>query len=179
MTNLKELWRRKSDDRILEALAYLSDYNDEAQAAIRAECVRRGLTEHTDRPITLKEAQSAARLHRLFACLVLGQWLSMILLIAGPGVFPVSIDQALRSLAALVMAGAMIATPLTGFRLLKRLEAESPGGTVIFMYAPLVSLLALFGLKSLAERWGKLHGIEVGFLGPSAQSLEQLSGRTH
>jgi len=43
MTNLPEVWSRKSDQQVQEATRHVSEYSAEAQAAILSEALRRGL----------------------------------------------------------------------------------------------------------------------------------------
>lgn len=89
---------------------------------------------------------------------------------------PRSLGSILALLCLAVFLMALIVVPMTGYKLLKRLEVESPGRLAVFMYMPLFSLLALIGMRSLTQRWSKDYGVDVDFLGPTKQGLARLSG---
>jgi hypothetical protein len=44
MSDAEEIWRRRSDEQLLEAAQRLEDYTDEGRRVIRAELLRRGMT---------------------------------------------------------------------------------------------------------------------------------------
>ena len=60
MTEIEQVWRRKSDEEVLDAMAHIEEYRSPAQSAIRAEHLRRGLPpprleepeEDSERPAT-------------------------------------------------------------------------------------------------------------------------------
>jgi len=170
MTDLEELWKGKSDGQVLEAVAYLSDYSDEAGRVIQAEFDRRQLQMPTRRPVSATDVAAVTRLHRRFARLVVAQWSVLLFLVFGGDFVPNGMVSTLWPVLTLVLLGTLIAIPVTGYQLLKRLEVDTPGRTAALMYMPLFGLLSLFGLKAIEERWGKLHGIEVGVLGPREQA---------
>jgi hypothetical protein len=43
MSHAEEIWRRRSDEQLLEAARHLDEYTEEGRSAIRAELLRRGL----------------------------------------------------------------------------------------------------------------------------------------
>ena len=51
MTNITEVWSRKSNEQVLEAATRLTEYSSEAQSAILSEVAQRGLT--VEQTITL------------------------------------------------------------------------------------------------------------------------------
>jgi hypothetical protein len=174
MTELEELWLRQSDEQLLEAFASLDEYSPASQDAIRAEFVRRGLAQPSQKSITFHEAEAVARLHRRLVGFVAAQWLSLICLIFMMPLLPRDVGAVAALLCISLFLVAMIALPLTGYQLLTRLEVERPGGIAFFMYMPLVSLLTLIGLRSLTQRWGKTYRIDVDFFGPTKASLARL-----
>ena len=81
VTELEELWRRKNDEQLFEAFAYLEEYSEEGQGVIRAEFLRRGLVERSKRSITFQEAAAVATLRRRLVGFVAAQWLSLIAIV--------------------------------------------------------------------------------------------------
>lgn len=174
MTELEELWRRKSDEQLFEAFAYLDEYSDEGQRVIRGEFLRRNLTEPSKKPITFREAAHVATLYRRFAAVVAGQWLSLIVMIFVTPLLSRSAGSILALLCLVVFLMSLIVVPMTGYRLLKCVEVESPGRLAVLMRMPLFSLLALMGMRSFTQRWSKDYGVDMGFLGPTKESLARL-----
>jgi hypothetical protein len=166
MTDLDDLWHLKSDAQLREAFIYRDEYSEESQAALRAEFTRRGLAEPSHKSITCEEAKGVARLYRLFAGLVGAQWLLLGAIVFISPIIKGDVGALVGLLCVVLLLVTLIAAPVTGYRLLKRLEVESPGGLALVMYAPLFSLLTLFGMRAFMQRWSKEYGVEVGFLGP-------------
>jgi hypothetical protein len=176
VTDLEALWRRKNDEQLLEAFAYLGEYSEEGQRVIRAEFIRRGLAEPSQKAITFQEAATVATLHRRFVGLVGAQWVSLIFILFVARLLPRDVGTLLALLCFGVFLVALIAVPMTGYKLLQRLEVESPGRLAIFMYMPLFSLLTLIGMRSFTQRWSREYGVDVDFLGPTKQALARLRG---
>jgi hypothetical protein len=153
----------------------IDEYNREGQEAIRAEFLRRGLAEASQKSITYHEAEAVASLHRRLVGFVGAQWLSFITFYIIASLRPRDVGVAVVALLCFgVFLVALIAVPMTGYKLFKRLEVESPGRIAVFMYTPLVSLLTLIGMRSFTQRWGKEYGIDVDFFGPTKESLGRL-----
>ncbi len=172
MSELDEVWQRKSDDELIEAFRCLDEYGSDGQEAIRGELVRRGLSEPSTTPVSVREAEAVARLHRWLAGLVAAQWLSLIVMAFFSG--PSDVGALLALVCVGVFLFAVVAVPVTGHTLMKRLGVESPGRLAVLMYMPLFSLLVVFGMRTFNGRWSKEHGLDVGLLGPSNECLQQL-----
>lgn len=170
MNEVDEVWRQKSDEQVLEAFVSLDDYGTEGQRAVQAEFVRRGLAVPATKPITSQEAEAVARLHRWFALLVFAQSLSFAAILWTP----LGYLRAVRPLLALIFIGSVVAAPVMGYRLLKKLGVERPSRTAMFMYWPLFSALTLLGMRSFNGQWSKEHKVDVGILGPTSESLWRL-----
>ena len=173
MADLEGIWRRKSDEQLREAMAYLSDYGEAGQRVIRGEFARRGL-EMLAVSVTFYDARSIGRLHRWFAGLVAAQWTALIVVLAARGLFSRNIDDTLQLLALVTLLGTIVAVPFVAHNLLKRLGVESLSWGMGLAFVPLASLLVFFGIRSDVERWGKLNGVEIGALGPTANALAEL-----
>lgn len=66
----------------------------------------------------------------------------------------------------------------TAYRLAVALGEGMPWLWAIFLFVPCVSIVALLLLSSKATAWCKEHGIRVGLLGPTRESIEELRRRT-
>jgi hypothetical protein len=173
-TDLEDLWRHKTNAQLVDAFLWLAEYSAEGQRVIRAELARRHLAEPAPKMLSFHQVETVARLQRRFVGLVAAEWLSLIVGIAVNALFPGGIGSTAAFVGVCVFIGARVALPFTGYKLLTCLEIESPRGTAILMQMPLFSLLVLMGLRSLTDRWSRMHGIEVGILGPTRGSLARL-----
>jgi hypothetical protein len=173
-TELEDLWRRRNDEQLVDAFLYLSEYSGEGQRIIRAEFVRRHLPEPVRKTLSLDQIETVARLQRRLIGLIAAQWLLPLAIvminILSPSV--IALIPALLCLCLWVAAGR--ALPATARQLLACLEVDSPGQIAGLMGIPLVNLLTLVGWRSLTDRWGRAHGVNVGWLGPTPQSVKQL-----
>jgi hypothetical protein len=61
---LQDVWRRRSDDQLVDAFRCIDEYGAESQSVIRAELVRRGLGEPSTTPIMFHDAEAVAPLQR-------------------------------------------------------------------------------------------------------------------
>lgn len=103
------------------------------------------------------------------------QWISVLLVMALPrGSFA-------ANAVALVLLGAfvvsMVMTPITGYKLVNRLDVESPVRLAALMYSPLFSLLSVPLVAAYARRWGRRREIEMGIVGPTRIGLDRLRQR--
>jgi hypothetical protein len=177
MTELEELWHGRSDEQLFEALSSLEEYSQDGQKVIHAEFVRRGLTEPARKPITFEEAVAVRVLQRRFIGLVGTQWVSLGLLSLLAPTASTTVGFAIVLLCAAGFSLACVLVPVTGYKLLKRLEVKSPGGLAILMLCmPLFSLLVVVGIRSFTKRWSKEYGVQVDFFGPTKQGLARLGG---
>ena len=178
MGDVEDVWRRKSEQQLVDAFRCIEEYGVDGQRAIRAEFSRRGLPEPSTKPITFGEVEAVARLHRRFAFLVGAQWSSMIgfgfLFLRVPGNSTASIFAILCGTTFLLT---LIAVPMTGYKLLKALGVDSPGGTAVLMRMPLFALLMVVGMRSFNAQWSREYGVEVGLLGPTDECLQRLRER--
>lgn len=82
---------------------------------------------------------------------------------------------AVITLAALVgIIAVLIGLLVTSYRLMTHLGSDLPVLWAIGMCIPLANLLVLLAVCSSANSWCKRHGITVGLLGPTKDSLERL-----
>ena len=63
---------------------------------------------------------------------------------------------------------------VTTYQLSARLDSGPPILWTIGMFFPCLNLLVLLALSLVAQSWCKRHGIKVGFLGPTRESIEEL-----
>lgn len=84
----------------------------------------------------------------------------------------------LVSFAALAGAlGVAVFAAVTAYRLAVALGEGLPWLWAVFLFVPCVSILALLLLSSKANAWCKAHGVKVGLLGPTRESIEDLRRR--
>lgn len=168
--NFEAEWRAKTDEQLLEAVGCLDDYTADAQRVIQAEMQRRGLAAPPETSVAFEEANAMARLYRRFVSLVVLQWITLLVVVLNP------LDRsAVVATAAWAFLFAVVALPITGYKLLKKLGVDSPGRSAVFMYMPGFSLLYLVVLGSFARTWGKRHRVEMGWLGPTSAALHRMS----
>jgi hypothetical protein len=74
----------------------------------------------------------------------------------------------------LVLLGLAITMAVITHRLMTGLEAGVPILWSVGTFFPYVNLLVLAAISSRAQRWCRRRGIAVGFLGPTAESIERL-----
>ena len=78
MTALEDVWHRKNDDQLLEALDFLEEYTATSDSeSSGAEIRRRGLAKPPKPSISFEEATAVARLYRRFMWLVTAHWLAL------------------------------------------------------------------------------------------------------
>ena len=165
MSDLETVWRSRTDDRVIDAMASLSEFNPDAQAVIRAEHARRGLPPPFVAAASPEAVERVAHAHRLFLALVAVQWITVV----GTGFVFGESPSPWRSLAQLAwmlgMLGTTFAVPIAGWALLRRLDV-TPGLAVVTGVPPFSLLVALI-LPYLATPWAQRHGVTVGLLGPT------------
>jgi Cu/Ag efflux pump CusA len=118
---------------------------------------------------------AVARLFRRFVALIALQWIPLLLMIMMPrGSFAAN-AVALALVGAFVVS--MVMTPITGDKLVNRLDVESPVRLAALMYSPLFSLLPVPLVAAYARRWGRRREIEMGMAGPTRSGMERLRQR--
>ena len=157
--SLDDVWSGKSNEQLFEAQACLSDYNDQAQAVIRAECLRRGIEPPQRSETSAVDVAAVTSLHGWYIRCVVTQWLLFALLILQPEFLRPVLAGLLPALALLFLA-TMVALPIIGTRLLARLGDTQQRGWAVLMSWPLFGLLSLFGLQAMVHRWRRLRGVE-------------------
>jgi hypothetical protein len=165
MSDFEDVWRGRTDDAVIEAMASLPDFNADAQAVIRAEHARRGLPPPFVATASPEVVDRVARAHRLFLMFVAVQWITVLCV----GVVWEGPPSPWKSLAQLAWILGMLfttfAVPVAGWTLLQRLDV-TPALAVVTAVAPL-SLLFVCILPYFATPWAKRNGVTVGLLGPS------------
>jgi len=124
--------------------------------------------------ISFSEANLVAHLYRRLIVLV-GLQLLLGLLVRIPDEQHPSDAAILVALVAFVgILVLFVALLLTSYKLVKGLRSRSPALTSIGMCIPLLNLFVLRGISKEAQAWCKKYGIDVGFFGPTKDSLERL-----
>jgi hypothetical protein len=165
VADLDTVWRNRSDDQVSAALESLDDYNDDAQAIIRAEQLRRGLPPPIA-PTQMRgdDVGDVARLHRVVLTLVAVQWGAVLYaLFVHDQLSPVAAGL-LTSVSVLVLLFSMVAIPIASYRLLKRLQVAP--GLALLTCMPLLSLLVVLSFRYIAADWARRHRVSVSLLGP-------------
>jgi hypothetical protein len=162
MTDLETVWRSRTDDRVIDAMASLDDFNPEARAVIQAEHARRGLPPPFVVPATSVDFEGVARAHRIFIGLVALQFGAFV------GTWFV-FDGGRPGLAVfvwmLVTLGTTIGVPVAGWSLFARIGV-TPGLAVVTLL-PLIGPLFALLFPYFAGEWARRNGLRVGLLGPT------------
>jgi hypothetical protein len=77
----------------------------------------------------------------------------------------------------LALIGVIVAMVVTAYKLTGRLGARWPVLWALGMFVPCLNIFVLLALSSQAQTWCRRHGIKVGFLGPTKESIEELRQR--
>jgi len=144
VADLDTLWRNRSDDQVSAALDCLDDYNEDAQAIIRAEQGRRGLPPPILRPTA-------------------GTDLSLVD-VSIRDELPSTLAAPLTTVSMLALIVTVFAIPVASYRLFKRLGVSS--GLALLTYAPLLGLLFVLGFRYVAADWAKRNRVAVSLSGP-------------
>lgn len=76
-----------------------------------------------------------------------------------------------------VVIGLLVALAFTAYKLTSLLDAGVPILWALAMFIPCVNLITLMVLSSKAQIWCQRYGIQVGLLGPTKESIEDLRRR--
>ncbi|HTG35579.1 MAG TPA: hypothetical protein VLB76_21875 [Thermoanaerobaculia bacterium] len=124
----------------------------------------------------VENAEAIARLYRRLVLLVgvqlLFSFLRGPLVTAVPGV---AVPMAVIML--LVLLGTAVALAFTAYALTEHMGTGTPLLWAIAMFLPCINVISLLVLSSKAQAWCKQHGVKVGLLGPTKESIEELRRR--
>jgi len=124
----------------------------------------------------VENAEAIARLYRRLVLLVgvqiLFSFLRGPLIVAAPAV---AVPLAVVVLLALL--GTAVALAVTAYALTEHMGTGSPLLWTIAMFLPCINVISLLVLSSKAQAWCKQHGVKVGLLGPTQESIEELRRR--
>jgi hypothetical protein len=134
-------------------------------------------------PYVADEAEAIAKLYRRLVLAVGGQLLlSLIANLMSAMANPGGGTALVVGLLAIVILVVVIATEVvivgTAYRLARRLGSGTPVLWAVAMFIPCVNILTLLALSSKATTWCRRHGIKVGFLGPTKESIEEIRRRS-
>jgi hypothetical protein len=133
-----------------------------------------------DRLAPVKNAEITARLYRRLVLLVGMQ------ILVGIARVPRVLLQGSSTVAPLILVvfilvglGVYVATAVTAYQLTRHLGAAQRSSIfwAIAMFIPCINIVALLIISSQAQSWCRQHGIKVGLLGPTRQSIEDLRRR--
>lgn len=132
----------------------------------------------TDRLAPVRNAETIARLYRRLVILVGLQ----LLLSFGriPALFSLRSPLAaavLMVVFALLLLGVYVATAVTAYQLTRQMGQSVPILWAIAMFIPCINIITLLVISANAQSWCRQHGIKVGLLGPTKQSIEDLRRR--
>jgi hypothetical protein len=124
----------------------------------------------------VENAEAIARLYRRLVLLVgvqlLFSFLRVPLVTAVPGVAgPMAV------VVVLVLLGSAVALAVTAYALTEHMGTGTPLLWAIAMFLPCINVISLLVLSSKAQAWCKQHGVKVGLLGPTKESIEELRRR--
>ena len=128
-------------------------------------------------PYVADEAEAIAKLYRRLVLLVGVQLLVAFLVQVMPLITPrevASVVAFVVLLAGIAILVASILMVVTAYRLAGRLQSGPPILWAVAMFIPCISILTLLALSSKATSWCRRHGIKVGFLGPTKESIEEI-----
>jgi hypothetical protein len=87
------------------------------------------------------------------------------------------IPNVLAAVTSLILLLTVVAIAVTAYRLTRHLGSTVPILWAILMFLPCVNILGLLALSAKAQAWCRQHGVTVGFLGPTKESIEELKRR--
>jgi hypothetical protein len=122
----------------------------------------------------VEDAEAIARLYRRLVLLIGVQILMglVVQLAANPEGEPGL--AVLVLLVSLMAIAATINLVVTTYKLARRLKAGPPLLWAIALFIPCVNIFGLLALSSSAQSWCRRHGVKVGLLGPTKESIEEL-----
>ncbi len=129
-------------------------------------------------PVFYKTAESVAKLYRRLVVLI-GVQILLSVFRAPLAVATESSGVATALLLLLVVAYVvvLVMSISTTYRLAGHLGEGVPALWAASMFLPCVNIIMLLVLSSRAQTWCRRHGIKVGLLGPTRESIEELKRR--
>jgi GYF domain 2 len=129
-------------------------------------------------PAFYKTAENVAKLYRRLVVLI------GIQLLLGAFRMPLAVTMepsgaaiALLLLLAVVYLVVLVMIISTTYRLAGQLGEGVPALWAAAMFLPCINIIMLLVLSSRAQTWCRRHGIKVGLLGPTRESIEELKRR--
>jgi GYF domain 2 len=129
-------------------------------------------------PVFYKTAESVAKLYRRLVVLIGLQILLGVLR------FPLAVATDASGAAAVILLLLLVVDLVvlvmiisTTYRLAGQLGEGVPALWAAAMFLPCVNIIMLLVLSSRAQSWCRRHGIKVGLLGPTRESIEELKRR--
>jgi uncharacterized RDD family membrane protein YckC len=160
MSNVEDVWRRRSDEQLTEAASLLHEYTSDGQQAIRAELQRRGLPEPPlqqsalghDAP-ALPEYPLASRLRRFTAVVIDTALIAPGFAALERNVYVAPVAAYMLCVAAievalLVTRGTTIGKKLLGLRIVDAISGDHPGIARILIMRSVLPNLA-YGIPLL------------------------------
>ena len=134
-------------------------------------------------PFLADEAEAIAKIYRRLVLLVGGQLLlgflvQMMGAMAGMVSKSANTFFCIVGLFGLMAVAASVFIAITAYKLAGRLRAGPPILWAVAMFLPCISIITLLVLSAKAQSWCRLHGVKVGFFGPTKESIEELRQRS-
>jgi hypothetical protein len=131
-------------------------------------------------PYLAYEAEAITKLYRRLILLVGGEFL------LGYAVLALAIkvtDKQVKGMSGALILGLLVVfatsvfIAITAYKLSRRLRAGAPLFWALALFLPWLNVLSLLVLSSSATSWCRRHGIKVGLLGPTRESIEAIRRR--
>lgn len=129
-------------------------------------------------PVSYETAERVAKLYRRLVVLI-----GLQILLGGlrlPLVAASDPSGAMMALLLLLFAADLVVLVMaisTTYRLARLLGEGVPALWAAAMFLPCINIIMLLVLSSRAQAWCRRHGIKVGLLGPTRESIEELKRR--
>ena len=124
----------------------------------------------------VENAEAIARLYRRLVLLVGVQLLFSFLRVPLVTAVP-AVAALMGAIVLLVLLGTSVGLALTAYALTEHMGTGMPVLWAIAMFLPCINIISLLVLSSKAQTWCKQHGVKVGLLGPTKESIEELRRR--
>lgn len=130
----------------------------------------------TDRLAPVRNAEITAKLYRRLVLLVGLQILLSFGRVVG-ALEGSTVALVLFMVVLFLLLWVFVATAVTAYQLTKHMGQSVPILWAIAMFLPCINIITLLVISSNAQSWCRQHGIKVGLLGPTKQSIEDLRRR--
>ncbi|HEY4594327.1 MAG TPA: hypothetical protein VIJ61_18045 [Thermoanaerobaculia bacterium] len=130
-------------------------------------------------PYVADEAEAIAKLYRRLVLAVGSQLLlsliaNLISATSNPGGGAAVVVGLLAIVILIAVIVAEVVIVGTAYKLARRLGSGTPVLWAVAMFIPCINILTLLALSSKATSWCRRHGIKVGLLGPTKESIEEI-----